>query len=254
MTLAPARSFPERAVTHSQHSLEEPDASLGGYDSRSLGHSWDTMTGRTSAGRLARVGLRGVRGRRRRIVTTGDADAGVLRARSKRVRAVDTSIRKLIADMLATMRGASGVGLAAPQIGVPLRVIVAEIGRDPLALVNPRLRRRWGSQVGPEGCLSIPGLYADVRRALGVVVEGYNARGRRVVVRGRGLLARALQHEVDHLNGVLLTDRIPGRRFRTLPPRTAPRRRAGASPRGRVGIVHPAAARRLRPARSARHA
>lgn len=195
-----------------------------------------------------------MRGRRRRIVTTGDADAGVLRARSKRVPAVDASVRKLIADMLATMRGAGGVGLAAPQIGVPLRVLVAEIGHRPLALVNPRLWRRWGSQVGSEGCLSIPGFYVDVRRALGVVVKGQSPRGRRVVVRGKGLLARILQHEIDHLNGVLLTDRTAGKRSRTLPPRTSRRRHAGASPRGRVGIVTPAAARRVRPAHSARYA
>lgn len=195
-------------------------------------------------------GLAGIRGRRRRIITITDPDSGVLRSRSKSVRAVEPSTRRLIADMLATMRGASGVGLAAPQIGAPLRVLVAEVGRRVVALVNPRLRRKRGSQVGLEGCLSIPGIYADVRRALRIVVDGQNARGRRITVRGAGLLARVLQHEIDHLNGVLFIDRIAPSRIMEHPLdqlRVARRRRAAVpQASGRVVIVPAVAARRYR--------
>ena len=135
------------------------------------------------------------------------------------------SIRQLIADMLATMRGASGVGLAAPQIGVPLRVLVADVGGGPVAVVNPRLRVRRGSQVGIEGCLSIPGIYGEVKRAQRVEVDGQSPLGRRVVIRGSDLLARVLQHEIDHLNGVLFIDRVErGQLFRRS---RRPVRRAG---------------------------
>jgi peptide deformylase len=159
--------------------------------------------------RLTRSALNGVRSRARRIVTLRDPNAGVLRKRSRTVPVVDRDIRRLVADMVLSMRRAGGIGLAAPQIGVPLRVVVADIGTGPLAIVNPRLRRRKGAQVGIEGCLSIPGVYGEVRRAQRIEVEGRNIRGRRLVVLGRDLLARVFQHEIDHLNGVLFTD--PGR-------------------------------------------
>jgi peptide deformylase len=137
---------------------------------------------------------------------------------------VDRSIRQLVADMILSMRRAGGIGLAAPQIGVSLRVVVADIGTGPMAVVNPRLLRRGGAQRGIEGCLSIPGVYGEVSRAQRIELGGRNVRGRRVVVRGRDLLARVFQHEIDHLNGVLFTD--PGRLIR----RARPRRRA---PQGR---------------------
>jgi peptide deformylase len=156
--------------------------------------------------------------------------------RAREVPAVDASVRKLIEDMVATMRRSRGVGLAAPQIGVPLRVLVAGPRRPPLALVNPRLRRRRGSQLGPEGCLSIPGIYADVRRARHVVVSGQSARGRPITVRASGLFSRVLQHEIDHLNGVLFTDRVaPHRLVRQLQTPSAARQQsaAGAAADGR---------------------
>jgi peptide deformylase len=162
-----------------------------------------------------------VRGRARHIVTLGDPDAGILRRRSRTVPVVNRCVRLLIADMIQSMRRAGGIGLAAPQIGIPLRVVVADTGRGPLAIVNPRLRRRAGTEVGIEGCLSIPGIYGEVNRAQRVEVEGRSPWGRRVVVRSRDLLARVFQHEVDHLNGVLFTD--PGRMIRRL--RRVPRRR-----------------------------
>lgn len=136
---------------------------------------------------------------------------------------VDRSVRVLIADMIRSMRRAGGVGLAAPQIGVPLRVVVADVGGGPIAVVNPRLRRRAGAQVGIEGCLSIPGVYGVVRRAQRIEVEGVSPRGRRVVMRSRDLLARVFQHEMDHLNGVLFTD--PGRLIRRVRRPGRPRRK-----------------------------
>ncbi len=175
------------------------------------------MTSRPRAGRVR--GLGAVRGRARRIVALGNRDAAVLRRRSRPVPVVDRTIRQLVADMLVSMRHAGGIGLAAPQIGVPLRVVVADTDAGPLAVVNPRLRRRSGTQVGVEGCLSIPGVFGDVRRARRIEVEGRNVRGRRVVLKGRDLLARVFQHEVDHLNGVLFID--PGRLLRR---RRRPRR------------------------------
>ncbi len=135
---------------------------------------------------------------------------------------VDRRVRVLIADMIQSMHREGGIGLAAPQIGIPLRVIVADVGGGPLAVVNPRLRRRAGTEVGIEGCLSIPGTYGEVSRAQRVEVEGQSRWGRRVVVQSRDLLARVFQHEVDHLNGVLFTD--PGRLIRRLR-RVARRRR-----------------------------
>ncbi len=170
------------------------------------------------------------RGRARPIVILGGPGAEVLRTRSGPVPSVTDAIRGLIADLTATMRRARGVGLAAPQIGVPLRVLVADAGGGPIALVNPRLRRRWGVQVGPEGCLSIPGAVYQIRRALGVVVEARSANGRRALVRATGFLARILQHEIDHLNGVLLPDRLPARR-RARGPRHARARLAPAKAR-----------------------
>ena len=168
------------------------------------------MSSRRPAGRIK--GLGGVRGRPRRIVTLRDSDAAVLRRRSRPIRTVDRTTRQLVADMLVSMRRAQGIGLAAPQIGVPVRLFVADIGRGPLAVINPRVRRRRGSLVGVEGCLSIPGVYGDVRRARAIEVEGRDLRGRRIVVTGEDLLARVVQHEIDHLNGVLFID--PGRLLR----------------------------------------
>jgi peptide deformylase len=186
---------------------------------------------RRAARRKTPSGHRGLRGRARRIVTIAAPDAAVLRMRARTVPEVDASIRKLIADMLATMRRSHGIGLAAPQIGVPLRVLVAGPRRSPLALVNPRLERRRGSQLGPEGCLSIPGIYADVRRALHVVVDGQSARGRSVTVSASGLFSRVLQHEIDHLNGVLFIDRVAPRRLvqQLRSPRAARRRPAASA-------------------------
>lgn len=168
---------------------------------------------------------RGPRGRLRRIVTITDAKAAVLRRRSRPVPQVDTAIRRLVADMAVTMRRAEGVGLAAPQIGVPLRVILADTGRGLLALVNPRVRRRSGADIAEEGCLSVPGVVAPVRRALRVTVDGTLVTGQRVGLRATGYIARILQHEIDHLNGVLFLDRVRASAVRRRSLRPAERRR-----------------------------
>jgi peptide deformylase len=131
-----------------------------------------------------------------------------LRSKCPRVPRVDDSTRKLIDDMVDTMREAPGIGLAAPQVGVLLRVIVAEVDDQLHALVNPEIIRCEGEQVGDEGCLSIPGYVGEVKRFERVVVKAKNRAGKEVRVRGEGLLARCLQHEIDHIDGVLFTDRL----------------------------------------------
>ncbi len=132
----------------------------------------------------------------------------VLHRRAEAVPRVTESVRALIDDMLETMYAAQGVGLAAPQVGVSQRVIVVDVGEGPIILVNPEIVYAEGEQVGLEGCLSVPGLVGEVRRAEKVVVRGLNRKGEEVDVTGRGLLARALQHEVDHLNGILYLERV----------------------------------------------
>lgn len=140
----------------------------------------------------------------RDIVLLGES---VLRRKSKPVRAVDAAVRRLIDDLLATVAEAHGLGLAAPQVGVARRVIVAHDGEiDPLVLVNPRIIKRSGRDTGTEGCLSMPGLYGSVPRSKTLVVEALDRAGRTVTIEAEGLLARCIQHEIDHLNGVLFID------------------------------------------------
>jgi peptide deformylase len=120
---------------------------------------------------------------------------------------------KLVEDMFETMYAHKGVGLAAPQIGLSKRVTVIDcsLGEDEsqkLVLVNPELVSKEGSQVGEEGCLSIPGFREDVKRAKVATVRALNAKGEPIEVKGEDLLARALQHEIDHLNGVLFLSHL----------------------------------------------
>jgi peptide deformylase len=121
---------------------------------------------------------------------------------------INSRIRRLTHDMLETMYAASGGGLAAPQVGVQKRVIVVDGGEEPLVLVNPKIAATEGEQVGLEGCLSVPGLVGEVRRAEWVMVKGLNRRGWPVSLEGDGLLARVLQHEIDHLDGILFIARV----------------------------------------------
>lgn len=149
----------------------------------------------------------------RRINTS---DEPVLRQKAKKVKKIDASTQALIDDMIDTMRDAPGVGLAAPQIGVSLRVIVVETPEDEedpssntkLQLINPEIIKSEGEQTGEEGCLSIPGFVGIVKRKMDITVKGQNRKGKDVKVKASGYLARILQHEIDHIDGVLFTDRI----------------------------------------------
>jgi peptide deformylase len=134
----------------------------------------------------------------------------VLRRKAKRVRTIDGSVKKLIADMLETMHADQGrVGLAAPQVGVSLRVIVIGImGEDDIVLVNPEIVRRKGERRVTEGCLSVPGYMGEITRAEVVTAKGRDASGKEVRIQGEGLLAQALEHEIDHLNGQLYIDHV----------------------------------------------
>lgn len=130
----------------------------------------------------------------------------VLRKKAKPVERVTKRVQKLIKDMADTMYDAKGVGLAAPQVGVSERIIVVDVGEGLVALINPRLVDKDGLEVDVEGCLSIPGLTGYVERAAIVEVEGLDEKGRPMRIRAEGLFARALQHELDHLDGILITD------------------------------------------------
>ena len=142
------------------------------------------------------------------IVTVGDEDNEVLTSKARRVPKVDDTIRKLMDDMVDTMLDAPGVGLAAPQVGVPLRVIVLKVENQVYQLANPEMVRCEGEQTGFEGCLSVPGLIGEVTRCERVVAKGLNRHGKEVRIKGDGLLARAVQHEIDHLDGVLFTTKV----------------------------------------------
>lgn len=136
----------------------------------------------------------------------------ILRRKAKKVGNIDGSIQRLIDDMIETMRAVSGVGLAAPQVGVPLRVAVIEIpGEEVIVLVNPEIIRREGERLVEEACLSIPGYKGEVKRSVRVKVKAKDRQGRRFRLRGEELLAQALEHEIDHLDGVLYVDRIESR-------------------------------------------
>jgi peptide deformylase len=132
-----------------------------------------------------------------------------LRQKAKRVKIVDGAVSRLVQDMLETMRAASGVGLAAPQIGIPLRVIVIELPEaEPVVLINPQIVRRTGERCIEEGCLSIPGYVGEVARAVSVTAKGLDPAGKEVRIKATELLAQALEHETDHLNGILYTDQL----------------------------------------------
>jgi peptide deformylase len=135
----------------------------------------------------------------------------VLREMCREVEAIDDDVRALVDDLLETMYAEDGIGLAAPQIGVPLRVFVYDVRDDvvdPGVLVNPRIVEATGVQKEVEGCLSIPGLDEVVERSGHVVVEGLDRDGEPVRIEATGLLSRCLQHENDHLDGVLFIDRV----------------------------------------------
>ena len=137
----------------------------------------------------------------------------VLRRKTSRVTRVDASIRKLIGDMIDTMRVADGVGLAASQVGVSLRIAVIEIPEPPeektlFVLINPEIVKKVGERELEEGCLSIPGYRGALTRAVTVKVKARDAEGKELRIKAEGLLAQALEHEIDHLDGILYIDRM----------------------------------------------
>ena len=146
----------------------------------------------------------------REIRLSGDE---ILRKTAREVEEVDDRIKELLQDMLETMHKYNGVGLAGPQVGILKRVIVIDLydGNEPLLLVNPKIVKAKGEQEVDEGCLSFPNQYAKIIRPKEVVVEALNENGKKVKIVAKDLLAQALSHEIDHLNGVLFVDNmIPG--------------------------------------------
>ena len=144
---------------------------------------------------------------RKKIRTVPDP---VLRESARKVPLIDSSVLRLIDDMVDTMRVENGVGLAAPQVGVLLRVVVIEVpGEDVIALINPEIVKKKGERVVVEGCLSVPGYQGDVKRAVTVKVKARDRDGHEIRITATdNLLAQALEHEIDHLDGRLYTDLI----------------------------------------------
>lgn len=146
----------------------------------------------------------------RQIRLNGDE---ILRKKAREVDTVDDKIRELLHDMLETMHKYNGVGLAGPQVGILKRVIVIDLydGEEPLLLVNPKIIKSKGKQEVDEGCLSFPNEYAKIIRPKEVVIEALNENGEKVKIVAKDLLAQALSHEIDHLDGILFVDNmIPG--------------------------------------------
>lgn len=139
-----------------------------------------------------------------RIRRVGDP---VLRTKAKEVAEVNEQVRQLVKDMYETLYDAPGAGLAAPQIGVSQRIVVIDIDDNPITLINPEILEMRGSQLGEEGCLSFPGEWYAVERAEYVRVRALNEQGEEFEIEGEGWLARAFQHEIDHLEGILFVDR-----------------------------------------------
>jgi len=133
----------------------------------------------------------------------------VLRQKAKRVSRIDKSIRQLIDDMVETMQQVNGVGLAATQVGVPLRVAVLQMpDEEPMAIINPEIVKRDGEQEVTEGCLSIPGYFGELKRSASVTVKGQDRQGKAIRIKATDLMAEVLEHEIDHLDGTLYIDHL----------------------------------------------
>lgn len=141
---------------------------------------------------------------RYKVVLNGDP---VLRRISRPVKEVNDSIRKLMDNMAETMYYSHGVGLAAPQVGINKRVIVVDVGDGLYKMVNPEVVSSSGIQDGPEGCLSVPNIIGNVKRSEHVKVKALDENGEEMVIEASGYKARAFQHEIDHLNGIIFTDK-----------------------------------------------
>jgi peptide deformylase len=155
-----------------------------------------------------------------------------LRTRAEPVRVFDTRLKQFVADLFETMYAANGVGLAATQVDVHQRVLVADMSDDrkqPLALINAQILEKDGSQVYQEGCLSFPGLYADVNRALKVQVKAQDVDGNQIIVEAEGPLAVCIQHEMDHLDGKVFVDYLSSLKRALLLKRLDKQRKQAAS-------------------------
>jgi len=136
-------------------------------------------------------------------------DDSVLRQKAKRVPRVDSSIQRLVDDMVETMQQVSGVGLAAPQVGVSLRVVVLRMpDEEPIAIINPEMVKRTGEREVSEACLSVPGYVGEIKRSVSVTVKGWDRHGKAIRIKATNLMAQVLEHELDHLNGILYIDHI----------------------------------------------
>ncbi len=135
-------------------------------------------------------------------------DDPILREVSKPVRKITPRILELLDDMLDTMYDAQGVGLAAPQVGILRRVVVVDIGEGPIKMINPEILAKEGSDIAAEGCLSVPNLAGTVDRPTNVKAKYTDVDGEEVIIDAQGFLARAICHELDHLDGILYTDKV----------------------------------------------
>ncbi len=135
----------------------------------------------------------------------------VLRKKCRKVDKIDSKIITLLEDMVETMNHADGVGLAAPQVGILKEVVVIDVGDGVIELINPKLIESSGKQTDDEGCLSVPEKFGKVTRPDYVKVTAFNRNGEQFIIEGKGLLARALCHEIDHLEGILFTDKVEGK-------------------------------------------
>lgn len=141
------------------------------------------------------------------LLTVIKAGHPVLKQIAKPVDRVDKNIKKLLDDMAETMHKSNGVGLAAPQVNQSIRVIVCDDGNGLLELINPEIIKKDGCEIGLEGCLSIPGYYGDVERAKNITVRALNRKNKQIQFKASGFLARVIQHEVDHLDGILFIEK-----------------------------------------------
>lgn len=145
-----------------------------------------------------------------RPMSTLPADEAVLRAVAKKVKRIDDSIYALVEDMIDSMRAANGVGLAAPQIGVSLKVVVIEMpAASPFVMINPEIVKRSGARRITEGCLSVPGYLGEVIRSTRVTAKGMSLDGKEIRIRAEDdVLAQALEHEINHINGIVYIDQV----------------------------------------------
>jgi peptide deformylase len=135
-------------------------------------------------------------------------DDEILRKKCRKVDEINDRVKTLVKDMIETMYSADGVGLAAPQVGILKRIAVIDVGEGPITLINPEIIERHGCEVDVEGCLSLPGKQGQVERPKKVKVKALDINGEEFTLEGEDLLARAICHELDHLDGILFTDRI----------------------------------------------